>query len=45
MRRDRERLVQELGEKPYATELANCYWGVYQMLGKLCPTLYIIKRQ
>lgn len=44
MRRDRERLIQEIGLINYEVELANCYWGVYQMLGKLCPTIYTLRR-
>jgi len=42
MRRNRVRLVAEFGEKNYACELANCHWGVYQMLGKLSPTVYTL---
>jgi SAM-dependent methyltransferase len=45
MRRDRERLIAELGPVEYACEMANCYWGVYQMLGKLCPMMYVLKRE
>jgi hypothetical protein len=30
MRRDRERLVAEFGEKAIASEYANCLWGVFQ---------------
>lgn len=44
MRRDRERLILEIGEANYEIELANCYWGVYQMLGKLEPTCYLITK-
>lgn len=43
MRRDRERLIAELGLAVYESELANCHWGVYQMLGKLCPMMYILE--
>jgi ubiquinone/menaquinone biosynthesis C-methylase UbiE len=42
MRRNRERLIAEFGKKSYACELANCHWGVYQMLGKLSPTIYTL---
>jgi SAM-dependent methyltransferase len=42
MRRDRERLIAELGLAAYESELANCHWGVYQMLGKLCPMMYVL---
>lgn len=44
MRRDRDRLVAELGEKNYEAGLANNLWGVYQMLGKLCPTVYVVRK-
>jgi SAM-dependent methyltransferase len=43
MRRDHERLIAELGRDSYECELANCHWGVYQMLGKLCPMMYVLK--
>jgi len=33
-----------LGRTLYEVELANCYWGVYQMLGKLCPISYTLRR-
>ncbi len=45
MRRDRTRLVREIGESIYEIELANCIWGVYQMLGKLEPTAYLIEKR
>ena len=44
MRRDRERLIAEFGEKSYACELANCHCGVYQMLGKLSASIYTLAR-
>jgi ubiquinone/menaquinone biosynthesis C-methylase UbiE len=42
MRRHRERYIAEFGEKDYTCELANCHWGVYQMLGKLSPIIYTL---
>jgi ubiquinone/menaquinone biosynthesis C-methylase UbiE len=45
LRRDRERLMRELGRVGYAAELANAHWGVYQMLGKLCPMLFVLRLQ
>jgi ubiquinone/menaquinone biosynthesis C-methylase UbiE len=45
MLRDRERLEAELGEKEYAIELADCHWGVYQMLGKLRPMVFVLTRE
>lgn len=44
MRRDRTRFISEIGEANYEIELANCYWGVYQMLGKLEPTAYVLAK-
>ena len=32
--------VAEFGAKDYACELANCHYGVYQMLGKLSAVVY-----
>jgi ubiquinone/menaquinone biosynthesis C-methylase UbiE len=32
-----------LGERDYAAELANCLWGVYQMIGKLSPSVYVLR--
>lgn len=44
MLRNRDTYVEKLGLVPYETELANCRWGVCQMLGKLCPTMYILQK-
>lgn len=44
LRRDRERMIATFGEDFYVGELGNCTWGVYQMLGKLCPTLYVLRK-
>jgi len=44
LRRNRDRLIAEFGEKRYACELANCQYGVYQMLGKLCPIVYTLTK-
>jgi 2-polyprenyl-3-methyl-5-hydroxy-6-metoxy-1,4-benzoquinol methylase len=44
LRRDRERLIAALGLDAYECELANCHWGVYQMLGKLCPMMYVLRK-
>lgn len=44
MRRNRKALVAALGEDFYNAELANCLWGVYQMIGKLCPTIYVLEK-
>ena len=44
LRRDRVRLIQELGRTVYENELANCHWGVYQMLGKLSPQCITLRK-
>lgn len=44
LRRKREMYIAALGRINYEVELANCYWGVYQMLGKLCPICYILRK-
>ena len=38
---DRYRAV--LGDDDYRIELANCLWGVYQMVGKLSPAVYVLR--
>lgn len=40
LRRHRERFLAEFGAKDYAAELADAYYGVYQMLGKLSLVIY-----
>lgn len=32
-----------IGDRDYAVELANCLWGVYQMIGKLSPAIYVLR--
>lgn len=44
LRRKREDYIAALGRTFYEVELANCYWGVYQMLGKLCPICYTLQK-
>jgi len=44
LRRKREMYIAALGRTGYEVELANCYWGVYQMLGKLCPICYVLRK-
>lgn len=44
LRRRRNEYIQQLGRNLYEIELADCYWGVYQMLGKLLPMLYVLAR-
>lgn len=33
-----------LGEIPYRVELSNALWGVYQMIGKLEPRVYTLRK-
>ncbi|MFZ1754150.1 MAG: class I SAM-dependent methyltransferase [Caldilineaceae bacterium] len=42
MRRNRDELIPLLTETHYNIEIADCLWGVYQMIGKLCPTVYVL---
>ena len=45
MRRNREQLIAQYGEKYYESELANCHWGIYQMMGKLSPIVYTLAKR
>ncbi|NUQ33439.1 MAG: class I SAM-dependent methyltransferase [Planctomycetaceae bacterium] len=44
MLRKRDALIAESGPVRYEAELAECYWGVWQMMGKLCPVVYVLKK-
>lgn len=44
MRRARDRFVEAIGPIAYEVEFANYLWGVFQMLGKLCPTVYALRK-
>ncbi len=37
-------LVRNYGEGPVAAVRGGQLWGVYQMIGKLCPTIFVWKR-
>jgi SAM-dependent methyltransferase len=37
-------LRAELGESDYRVELGNALWGVYQMIGKLEPRIYLLRK-
>lgn len=39
-----QRVRKLLGENAYEFALADQFWGVYQMIGKLCPTVYALRR-
>lgn len=45
LRRAREIMIKQIGRIPYENELAHCYWGVYIMLGKLCPFVYMLRKK
>ena len=42
--RGRDHLLEELGDTMYRVELANAIWGVYQMIGKLEPRVYVLRK-
>jgi SAM-dependent methyltransferase len=42
--RGAESVRKALGATAYEFALADQLWGVYQMIGKLCPTAYILRR-
>ncbi len=44
MRRRRDALIPLITETHYNVEIADCLWGVYQMIGKLCPTVYVLAK-
>ena len=43
LRRDRDRLVGELGEVPYRVMYANALWSIYQLIGKLESRVYVLR--
>lgn len=44
LRRNKAKIIEQFGEVYYASELANCHWGIYQMLGKLSPIMYTLNK-
>lgn len=44
LRRQRERIIAEAGEDIYAHIESNLHWLVYQFLGKLMPTIYVLSK-
>ena len=44
MLRNRDSLVERVGRKDYEIELADCYWGVYHLIGKLSGAIYILRK-
>jgi SAM-dependent methyltransferase len=45
LRRDRERIEAAIGREMYAHMVSGYRWGVYQMLGKLAPMVYVLRRR
>jgi SAM-dependent methyltransferase len=44
LRRQRERIVEDAGEEIYGHIEANLHWEVWQFLGKLLPTIYLLRK-
>jgi SAM-dependent methyltransferase len=45
LRRRNAELVEQYGEDTVAAAAGGLAWGVYQLLGKLCPTVYVWERR
>lgn len=45
MRRRRAELVERFGEARYEASYCGRLWGLYQMLGKLQPTVYVVQKR
>ena len=45
LRRQRDRIVEQAGEDIYAHIESNLHWLVYQFLGKLLPTIYLLRKR
>jgi hypothetical protein len=45
LRRQRDRIIQDAGEEIYGHIESNLHWLVYQFLGKLLPTIYVLRKQ
>ncbi|MFL5935734.1 MAG: class I SAM-dependent methyltransferase [Gaiellaceae bacterium] len=45
LRRREAELVERYGEDAVAAAAGGLTWGVYQLLGKLCPTVYVWERR
>jgi SAM-dependent methyltransferase len=44
LRRQRDSLVHRFGQDIYDSVEANLHWGIFQFLGKLLPTVYVLRR-
>jgi ubiquinone/menaquinone biosynthesis C-methylase UbiE len=45
LRRRYDELVDEHGITEVEVETVSALWGIYQLLGKLCPTIYVLERK
>jgi ubiquinone/menaquinone biosynthesis C-methylase UbiE len=44
MRRREAELVERYGRAFYEAAYGSDLWGIYQLLGKLCPTVYVLRK-
>jgi ubiquinone/menaquinone biosynthesis C-methylase UbiE len=44
LRRRQAEVVERYGRASYDAALWGLVWGVYQLLGKLCPTVYVLEK-
>ena len=44
MRRQEAELVRRFGRARYEASWGGRTWGIYQLLGKLCPTVYLLRK-
>ena len=44
LRRSASELIEQFGRSRYDVTYVECLWSIYQMLGKLCPTVYILQK-
>ena len=44
LRRQRDQIIEQAGEDIYRHVESNLHWLVYQFLGKLVPTLYVLRK-
>ena len=42
--RARDRFVTQFGQHAYDLMLGDCLWHIYQMLGKLSPRVYVLRK-
>jgi hypothetical protein len=45
LRRREPELTQQFGEAALAAYAGGQLWGIYQLIGKLCPTVYVWERR